>query len=177
MRTFINFLSNPETRINILKEHKHTIGCLNLILHFLKTSSVIDSYLEDLINLLNIYSNPETCNKYYVFSSIFRIIFEKLTRENNFNYGFEFFFRMAQHFENHKFNNSKAYTVYFAYHLKCYKKIENIMNTVYQEIKIDYKDWKDFYMMNFYKGLIYISLKVILVLKTIRIIQTPPLAF
>jgi hypothetical protein len=136
----------------------------------------MDQYFEDLLNLVNLYSNSETCKKYYVFSLIFRQIFEKLCRENNYNLGFQFFLKISENYEKNQFNNSKAYSVYFAYQLKSYEKIEDIMNTIYFEIKNDYKDWKDFYLMNFYKGLIFLTLKVNIIL-IFRIIQTHLLAF
>jgi hypothetical protein len=86
--------------------------------------------------------------------------------KNRYDLGYELFSLMNRLYEEDNiFTNTKAYLIYFAYHIKNYEgDAGKILNTFFIELKSTaYKNSYDFCMMNFYKGLIFLLLGVILI--------------
>lgn len=67
------------------------------------------------------------------------------------------FSHIATFYDTNVFAPSKAYAVYFAYQLKSFDKVKNILHTLYIECQSDsYSDAYDCCMLHLYKGLIHL---------------------
>lgn len=142
-----------------LSDNKRYNVVLNLILFYQEILNK-EEHIEIFINLINTYLNTIECTRYHLSNLIFRYLFDLLINYNRNELGLEIFTSLSNHYEINLFNNSKAYAIYFSYQLKTYDRVEKILDNFFIEFKSnDYSEAKDFSLINFYKGLIFLSKK------------------
>lgn len=151
---------DQEKRIMIQSDIKKSYAAIFLIRHFIKIQE-IEEGIELLIELVQRYVNYLTNDNFKLISVTYRELFYLLNKFNMNEHGYHFFSRVSDSLNINKFYNTKSYAVYFAYQLKQYDLIENIKNTFFIQFQsVLYGEAYDFSMMNFYKGLIFLSNKV-----------------
>lgn len=92
---------------------------------------------------------------------LMRGLFELINEFKLDHFGFGFFSRFAEVGITNEFNNTKAYAVYYAYQNKNYLAVQKILDNFFIELKsVNYVDVLDFNILNYYKGLIFLSQKV-----------------
>lgn len=157
----MSFLSDEENIQSIITDRKRISVALLILFNILKNFKG-DENLEILARIILTYSTRTNISTtFYYNSNILREIFNIYNRINKNLEGFENFLTIANQFDERLFHPSKAYAVYFAYQLKSYDRINQILNSYYIYTKSEgYNDSLDFCMFNFYKGLIFLSKQV-----------------
>ena len=151
---------NEEKRQIILQDPLKTNAAVLLIKKLIMNLQNEDN--SDLfLNLCRLYLYQHSNIDPILTSSVFRSLFKHLNNFKKYQEGYVFFSRVSEILNKNIFFNAQAYTVYFAYQLKQYDLIENTLNTLLIQFQSEsYGSAYDFCMLNFYKGLILLSMKV-----------------
>jgi hypothetical protein len=157
----MHYMTNNEKVNWILSDPKKIQAALFLLNHFMRGLQREEN-CELFIQLVDNYANYKTNQSYNLTASIYNELFEILNKFNRNEQGYLFFSRISQNLDNTKFYNTKSFAIYFAYQLKQYDLIQNILNSFFIQLQSEsYSDAYNFCMLNFYKGLIFLSFKVI----------------
>jgi len=157
----MHYLTNHEKVNWILSDPKRKHAALFLINHFM-INLQNEQNCELFIQLVDNYANYQTIKIYNINASIYNELFKILNKFNRNEQGYIFFSRISQNVDNTKFYTTKSFAIYFAYQLKQYDQVQNILNSFFIQLQSDtYSDAYNFCMMNFYRGLIFLSYKVI----------------
>jgi hypothetical protein len=114
---------------------------------------------EAFASVITKFATRENClNKARWIDPVLREQFNFFNQFQRYQQGLILFSEISRFYDLNAFAPVKAYAVYFAYQLKSFETVKDIINTFFLEAKSEnYKDSYDFCMMNFYKGQYYLS--------------------
>jgi hypothetical protein len=112
------------------------------------------------MTLAKTYVDDETIKTEGAFE-LFRVLFEVFNRSKLIVGGYSFFSHFLEIGNSKEFDNSKAYTLYYAYQLRNYKDVKSLLDNFFIELKSKkYLDYIDFVIFNYYKGMVFLSQQV-----------------
>ncbi len=153
-------MTNLEKADWILSDPKKIQVALFLLRHYMR-NQLREENCELFMQLVDTYVNYQNNQNFKLISLVYKELFYFLNKFNRNEQGYLFFTRVSQNLDKNKFYNTKSFAVYFAYQIKQYDHIENILNTFFIQLQSEsYGDAYDFCLLNFYKGLVFLSHKV-----------------
>ena len=161
---FFKYFNNPTSVNDALKEPKKIQIVLKILGLYFEYKKFDEESLTDIVLPLTssfLISSDSNLFRKEV-SKITHYLFKILNKKENISYAFKLFNQINKNYNKNTFINTKAYCIYYAYQVKNYSEVNDLLSIFSVELDSkNYDDHVDYSMYHFFLGLIALSERVI----------------